>query len=133
MLPPNMIFVNRMSLAERARIAGFKGSATQTKRARPRKAVKERILARQRGCCLYCEMEIGSTITRNGKPVTLQINWDHFVPYAYAARNSNDNWVAACHVCNGLKAHRMFDTVQEAKDYVTGRAIAKGYEYPALA
>ncbi len=88
----------RMSLEERARIAGHKGSATSGRRRTPKKAMKVRILEAQRGLCLYCDMEIGSQITRDGKPVTLRINWDHFIPYSYLAHNPADNWVAACHV-----------------------------------
>jgi hypothetical protein len=94
----------------------------------PRGALREEVLARQRSRCLYCDLPFGSVVMRRGEPVTLRINWDHFVPYAYAAGNPGDNWVAACHVCNGIKSARMFDTVMEAQQFIRARWAVMGYE-----
>lgn len=57
----------------------------------------------------------------------LRLNWDHFVPFAYGRTNASANWVAACHVCNGIKSCRVFDTVLEAQEYIRERWAAKGY------
>lgn len=97
------------------------------RRKTPRMARRRGILALQKNRCLYCEHEFGSTVMRKGNPVVLQVNWDHFIPYAYGQTNAYTNWVAACHVCNGIKSARMFDTVMEAQKYILQRWIEKGY------
>lgn len=94
----------------------------------PSATKRNEILEQQAGRCLYCDLRIGSIIRRFGSPVSLRLNWDHFVPYAYGQTNAESNWVAACHVCNGIKGCRMFDTVTDAQAYIRGRRAAKGYE-----
>jgi hypothetical protein len=96
-------------------------------RRKPGKAVRDRILKRQGDRCLYCEHKFGDTVWRRGQQVTLRLNWDHLIPYAYLAANPDDNWVAACHVCNGIKSSAIFQSVQEARDYILARAAGKGY------
>lgn len=96
----------------------------------PRVAERAHILETQGNRCLYCELPIGTTIWRKAQTVTLRTNWDHFVPYAYLARNPHTNWVLACHVCNGIKSCRMFDSVQAARAVILPTREAKGYEDP---
>jgi hypothetical protein len=49
------------------------------------------------------------------------------VPYAYSQDNGTPNFVAACHVCNGLKSAKMFRTIDEARGYLASKRAAKGY------
>lgn len=66
-------------------------------------------------------------VLRDGDPVRLLLNWDHFVPYVHSQNNHGVNFLAACHVCNGIKGDRCFGTVDEAKSYIIAQRIAKGY------
>jgi 5-methylcytosine-specific restriction endonuclease McrA len=100
------------------------------RRRTPPLAERARIIADQGNRCLYCEIPIGTTVSRQNRSVTLQLNWDHFLPYGYMARNPRDNWVLACHVCNKIKWGRFFKTVQEARDVILPARLAKGYEDP---
>lgn len=96
----------------------------------PPKNVRTRIAEKQNNTCLYCELPIGTVISRRKELIRLVANWDHFVPYAYSSRNANANWVLACHVCNGIKSARVFDTVQQARLLILPVREAKGYESP---
>lgn len=96
----------------------------------PRLAERIRVQEAQGNRCLYCELPIGTAIWRRAQTVILRTNWDHFVPYSYLARNPDNNWVLACHVCNGIKTARMFDTVQTARQVILPVREAKGYEDP---
>lgn len=98
------------------------------KRRRPSAARKRGILALQKDRCLYCDHRFGAVVKRKGRTVTLRLHWDHFVPFAYGHTNADANWVAACHVCNGIKYCRMFDTVGEAQRFILARWVEKGYE-----
>jgi hypothetical protein len=100
------------------------------RRKQPSTADRQRILAAQGDICLYCQLPIGTIVTRNGRDVVLRRNWDHFVPYAYSARNPGTNWVLSCHVCNGIKSCRMFTTVKDAQDMILPIRKAKGYSMP---
>lgn len=102
-------------------------SGVQNRKA-PLLAERLRVQEAQGNRCLYCEIPIGATIWRRSRTVTLRVNWDHFVPYAYLARNPRNNWVLACHVCNAIKSCRMFDSVQAARAAILPVRIAKGYE-----
>ena len=114
------------------KLVGCKGDATYTSRNRkpPGKRVRDRILERQDNRCLYCQMPFGSEVIRKYSYVYLRLQWDHFVPHAYLGRRAEDNWAAACHVCNGIKASRVFESLDEARRFIVNRAIEKGYHYP---
>lgn len=59
--------------------------------------------------------------------VVLQVNWDHKVPFAYSQNNGNQNFVAACQICNRLKSRIMFNSLEEARVYLYYKQIEKGY------
>jgi hypothetical protein len=81
----------------------------------------------QKFCCFYCDRRFGATVFRAGKPIALRINWDHVNPYAYSLNNHDQNFVAACHVCNGIKSSLIFRSTDEAKTHIAGRWQDKGY------
>ncbi|MFF8784748.1 HNH endonuclease [Streptomyces sp. NPDC015125] len=99
-------------------------------RRKPRAADRERIITQQGYKCLYCEIPISTKIFRGNREIMLLANWDHFIPYAYSQRNPSNNWVLACHVCNGLKLARMFDDVEAARRAILPERIARRYESP---
>lgn len=96
-------------------------------RRKPKSKDQKVILKRQEGRCLYCDRCFDSAVYRNGRKIRLRLHWDHMVPYVYSRNNNNANFVAACHVCNGIKAARMFDDVEEARIYINEKRQAKGY------
>lgn len=92
----------------------------------PKWAQKDR-LEKQQNRCFWCDVEFGSVVLRDGKPIQLRIAWDHYIPYSFSQDNDAVNFVASCHICNGIKSDRCFGTVDEAKAYIAQRRIAKGY------
>lgn len=84
-------------------------------------------LERQEHRCFYCERSFGSRVFRGTRGATLQVNWDHVIPYAYSQNNSAVNFVAACHICNGIKSSHLFPSLDEAKQYIASKWEEKGY------
>lgn len=83
--------------------------------------------AEQEGRCFYCDRTLGSYVFRGGRTVKLRIHWDHQVPFAYSQNNAGHNFVASCHVCNGIKSDRLFQTVEEARVFIETERRGKGY------
>jgi len=88
---------------------------------------RRKCLDKQENRCFYCKEEFDSIITRNGKPLKLKLVWDHMVPYSYFQTNPDNNFVAACHVCNSIKSNKMFNTVEETIEFIVKVRISKGY------
>jgi 5-methylcytosine-specific restriction endonuclease McrA len=99
----------------------------EQKRHIPPKKEREHQLELQGNLCFYCDRRFGSTVMRKNRQLRLKLAWDHMVPYAYSQDNSTSNFVAACHVCNGLKSDRCFTTIEEARTYLHSRWQEKGY------
>lgn len=98
----------------------------QYKRRRPSPREQKIILADQENACFYCATKFDTYVFKDTKLVRLRVNWDHFIPYVYSADNRYDNFVAACQICNGLKGSKMFDTEEDAKEYIRERWTQKG-------
>jgi hypothetical protein len=88
------------------------------RRRHPSKGLREQLLREQKGLCLYCDREFGSYYQFGTHQVLVRIVWDHMVPLAWRSQNGDRNFAAACARCNGWKADRLFDTVQDARDYL---------------
>jgi 5-methylcytosine-specific restriction endonuclease McrA len=84
-------------------------------------------LESQQHQCFYCERTFGSRVFRGTRGTTLQINWDHVIPYAYSQNNATLNFVAACHICNGLKSSHLFPTLDAAREFLNSKWRDKGY------
>jgi hypothetical protein len=82
----------------------------------------------QSGKCAYCNIYANAVILRNGEEVQLFEVFDHFIPHAYVQANRSDNWVLACHVCNGMKSDRMFQNLTDARNALIPERSQKGYE-----
>jgi hypothetical protein len=53
-------------------------------------------------------------------------SWDHVIPYSYIGdRLGKTNLVPACRRCNGLASNKMFDSLQEKREYVQNRIAGK--------
>jgi len=55
--------------------------------------------------CYYCREEIATTI-------------DHIVPYSWDGDNQLDNLVPACMLCNCIASNKMFDTLEQKRQYI---------------
>lgn len=104
-------------------------SAPEQRRRTPPKKDKDRILRQQEDQCFYCGARFGSIRSRHGDPFVIKINWDHQLPYAMSQNNYAYNFVAACQVCNGIKSDRIFQTIDEAKIYLTAKRRQKGFDF----
>lgn len=86
---------------------------------------RDRIVAEQGGLCIYCGLWFGSTTIRHRREYVLHVTMDHLVPFCY---DGNDNILAACQICNGIKNDRYFRTLDEARVYIQLRRDELGYE-----
>ena len=93
----------------------------------PSAAYKRKMLSEQDNKCFYCQREFGSIILKKRRLIRLQIHWDHWIPHDYSRNNRDKNFVAACHVCNAIKAARIFDTLEQARLFIYVRQQKKGY------
>jgi len=102
-------------------------SEPEQRRKAPPLKERQKQLEDQHYRCFYCSRSFDSTVYRNGKAVRLKVHYDHMIPYSLTQDNSVSNFVAACHVCNGIKTDFCFHTVEEAQIYIQGRWKEKGY------
>lgn len=103
-------------------------SSVQEKR---RSLYKKRFLEKsieQNGKCYYCEYPFSQAFIRKNKIIILRIEVDHFIPYSYNCNNKALNFVLACHICNGIKSNKFFNTKEEAQEYIWARRNEKKYE-----
>jgi hypothetical protein len=101
-----------------------------SRRTRPTLRQRTAIRDRQHDRCLYCGFPIGTLVFKRGVQMELRAAYDHFIPHAYAHSNRSDNWVLACHVCNGIKWAKVFNTVNEAQLYIRERRRERRYVFP---
>lgn len=87
------------------------------------------ILIAQNDLCIYCGLEFGSLVIRKGNEWNwLEVNWDHFIPYAYCLSNRDENWVASCQLCNAYKSDFVFRNFDEVRVYITERAALNNHD-----
>jgi 5-methylcytosine-specific restriction endonuclease McrA len=87
---------------------------------------QEDILGRQKNRCFYCSLPFGEFFIHKNKLKCVAVGWDHILPYSYCFNDDKENRVAACFTCNLIKGSRVFDTVQQAIDYVREQRAKKG-------
>ncbi len=95
-------------------------------RKRPSKTDRDRILADQDGCCVFCGRRFGSVVWRADTPLILAIQWDHLDPWVRSRNNQSDNFAAACQVCNNFKQDMIFATIEEAAVWICQRWAGLG-------
>lgn len=98
-------------------------------RKRPSKEVIKQKLALQDNKCLYCDIPFGTSYQhpKTKKFRETKVCCDHFVPFKYSQDNGDLNFVLACGTCNGMKSDKMFNTMEDARQYVKSRRAFKGY------
>lgn len=102
-------------------------SNPEQKRKRPKpKEIKEQ-LEHQGFVCFYCGKQFNTIVYRKKKVIILRMACDHMVPYSYSQNNHVSNFVIACHICNGMKSNKCFDTIEDAREYLNKRWEEKGY------
>jgi 5-methylcytosine-specific restriction endonuclease McrA len=77
--------------------------------------IAEEILVRDGFKCVYC----GRDLYEFEDWVTMVC--DHRVPKAHEGRGDLDNFVTCCGLCNTLKGHRRWDSLQETTNYIEAR------------
>lgn len=97
-------------------------------RRRPHKEVQKRLLAQYQQCCAYCGRLFGLLIIREKRVMRLRLEWDHNEPFVYSQTNAENNWIPSCHLCNRWKSDKIFDDLDELKNYVADKWKDKGYE-----
>jgi HNH endonuclease len=90
-------------------------------------ALRVGILARQHHLCLYCGLRFGSVISRAHALTLTTVEYDHLVPYSYCLSNDENNWVAACNVCNQAKTDKLFSSIGDAAVHIMKVWESKGY------
>ena len=91
------------------------------------KVEQNRLLNQQEFKCFYCNRDFNSLVFRKGNAIRLQTEFDHLVPHSYSYNNLSSNFVAACHICNGLKSSLVFDTLEQAQVYLQNKWVEKKY------
>lgn len=100
---------------------------SQNKRRVPCKATQERLLRGQNNNCFYCGLPFDEW-WHDGKFARLRKpHWDHASPYSLTFNSDDENFVAACQRCNGIKGSKVFPTFEEAAKHVRQRLRDKGY------
>lgn len=70
--------------------------------------LKAKILIKQYGRCAYCNSSLHDQ----------EIEWDHFIPWSYLnSSGGDDNWVAACKLCNGKKSSKVFTSIEQITQF----------------
>lgn len=104
-------------------------SDTSQRRKKPSPEVQQRILLEQLFKCFYCEKPFGALQARGREAFLLEITWDHRLPYVLFKNSDDDNFVAACQVCNSLKHDIVFETAEDARFYLAHQRLKKGFNY----
>jgi len=102
-------------------------SHPEQKRKRPTPKECAEVIDLQGGRCAYCDMQFGGYVFREGRAIRLKVVFDHFIPYSLTQNNYSHNFVAACHVCNGIKTDKCFADLEEARAHITLQRMEKGY------
>ncbi len=76
--------------------------------------IKEQVLQRDEYICQYCGTHCFDTYVQDPKSVTL----DHFFPRSAGGRNDIDNLITSCRDCNLHKGQKLFDSFEDARDYI---------------
>ncbi len=102
----------------KASINNLRIEVSNLKRKYPSKKLKEQILNEQDHCCFWCNREFYVSYFRYNAIHSLSPNYDHIIPYSYLYSNSNENFVAACNVCNSFKSSLVFDNEDYCREYL---------------
>ena len=80
---------------------------------------KKLLLEKFNNSCCYCDRRFGSYVEVNGSLKQIRVNYDHKIPFSYSYNNQDDNFLPACSFCNNWKSNNIFQTMEDAKLYVS--------------
>jgi hypothetical protein len=98
-------------------------------RRKPSAEAQKKILAAQDERCFYCDQKFGSIQLRGHKVHRLVVEWDHLIPFSYTQSCHDEQFVAACDVCNGVKSAQMYATLEAAQADLAARRATKGWSF----
>lgn len=101
-------------------------SACRGRRHAP-KWVMEQLLIAQEWRCIYCDIRFETPEYRRGRLAKKSIHIDHMTPYSWDANSDIENLSAACSICNNIKSDFLFNTLDDARNYILLQRQAKGY------
>ena len=78
--------------------------------------------------CAYCLLPFGTIVLRKGVRIVQNAVGDHFFSYTHSGNSDEENLVAACKICNGLKGSMIFDTIEDARRYILGKRTAQNVD-----
>lgn len=126
----NMVFdCDDCKLSFSGTLENLRIEVANLKRKYPSKKMKEHILSEQNYECYWCNREFYLIYFRYNSIKSLLPNYDHILPYSYSYSNSDNNFVAACNVCNSFKSSHVFEDEFLCKEYLKRKwekALKKG-------
>jgi len=102
-------------------IESLRIEVTSASRRTPSPKLKQQILDRQGYKCYWCDRKFETIYFRYNSIRRLLPNWDHVIPYSYSYSNADENFVAACSICNSFKGSKVFENINECKIYLNKR------------
>lgn len=85
-----------------------------------------KLIKKQKGRCIYCNIQFGDIISiKNGYRISKAI-LDHFIPFSFTQNNRKDNFVVSCQVCNSIKSNFHFSSIEKARKYIQDVRTRKG-------
>lgn len=85
------------------------------------KKLKKNLIKKQNNKCYWCSREFGDFIIKNDKAIKLKFNFEHKLPFSYTHNNDIQNIVGSCHICNGFKSGKIFESEEDCKIYLERR------------
>jgi len=73
-------------------------------------------------CCVYCSGIFGTAVRYKGKVRILSRQKEHFYPRS-AGGNRGKNLVWACQICNYIKADKVFESGEDARNYILDKLL----------
>lgn len=103
-------------------------------RHQPRNNRQKELLQEQENRCFWCCQEFGTIVERKGKYKTLMPVWDHLIPIATGGSSKDNNFVAACQICNGIKGAMTPAIIGDVglRDMIVDKWESKGYRIAGL-
>lgn len=87
-------------------------------RNRIKAATKRRIIEQQKNRCFWCGTNLNGYYILRGRMNKTRTHFDHVVPFVYQQNDSEENLVASCNICNGIKSCLVFESNEACRHYI---------------
>jgi len=81
------------------------------------KEIKEKVYQRDEYICQYCGVWCYESYAQNPKSVVI----DHATPLSVGGSKNIDNLITSCRRCNNIKSDLIFETFEEARNYIKNK------------